>query len=217
MVRERHDTPRGTLFVLSAPSGTGKTSLVEALVDAVPNLVRSRSYTSRPARPGERDGVDYNFVESTRFTEMTEANEFLEWAMVFQHRYGTGAVDTERYREAGKDVVLVIDVQGAAQVRQTGIDMVGIFVMPPSFEVLEARLRGRSECHLPEPELRQRLRTAVQEVGARDAYDYVVVNDNLDQCVDRLRCIVCAHRARLAVMRGQADEIAGTFEKAGSR
>ncbi len=217
MDRAYHDPPRGTLFVLSAPSGTGKTSLVETLVDAVPNLVRSRSYTSRPARPGERDGVDYNFVDATRFAEMVDANEFLEWATVFQHRYGTSAVDIERHRHAGKDVVLVIDVQGAAQVRQTGIDMVSIFVMPPSFDVLEARLRGRSETHLQEAELRRRLRTAAQEVQARETYDYLVVNDELEQCVDGLRSIVCAHRARVVVMRAQGDEIAQTFEGTESR
>lgn len=173
----------------------------------------SCSYTSRPMRPGEQDGVDYNFVDPPRFTAMVQAGEFLEWATVFQHTYGTRAVDTERHRQDGKDVVLVIDVQGAAQVRRHGVDMVGVFILPPSFRVLEERLRGRSEADLAESELRRRLQTATAEVRARDAYDYVVVNDDLDRCVERLRSIVLAHRSRRAAMSPQADEIAATFER----
>src|SRR6185436_11953087 len=124
---------RGLLFIVSAPSGAGKTTLVERLVEQVPRLRMSRSYTSRAAREGELDGVDYNFVTRARFESMAAAGAFLEWADVFGNLYGTAAEDTERDLEAGDDVVLVIDVQGARQVRARGVTSTTIFVMPPSF------------------------------------------------------------------------------------
>ena len=205
---------RGSLFIVSAPSGTGKTTLVEELVKAVSDLVMSRSYTSRSPRAGEVDGADYHFVDADRFTAMVEADEFLEWAMVFGNRYGTSAADTERHRREGRDVVLVIDVQGADQVRRQGLEMVGIFVIPPSLEVLERRLRGRSQ-GASEEDLRRRLETARSEVAARAQYDYVVVNDTVDQCVDRLRCIVLAERSRTAAMAEATDRIADSFGRDG--
>src|SRR3989338_10124228 len=136
---------RGLLFIVSAPSGTGKTPLVERLVQVVPNLKMSRSYTSRPARAGEQNGVDYNFISRERFDAMVRDGAFLEWASVFGHCYGTAAAGTDALLAAGHDVVLVIDVQGARQVRTRGIETVGIFVLPPSAAVLEQRLRGRSK------------------------------------------------------------------------
>src|SRR5436309_15325702 len=136
---------RGLLFIVSAPSGAGKTTLVERLVEQLPNLRMSRSYTSRAARNGETDGVDYNFVSRGRFEAMIAAGDFLEWADVFGNLYGTSAADTERVLASGSDLVLVIDVQGARQVRRHGIETTAIFVMPPSFDVLEHRLRGRSK------------------------------------------------------------------------
>ena len=204
-------TRRGSLVIVSAPSGTGKTTLVERLVETVPDMVMSRSYTSRPARSGETDGVDYNFVDRPRFDAMIESEAFLEWATVFGHRYGTSAEDTEQHRNEGKDVVLVIDVQGASQVRARGIDSVSIFILPPSFDILEDRLRRRSGSDVSEEVLERRLATARSEVGARDAYDYIVVNDVLDTCLDQLRCIVISERLRLAAMRDQADQVARTF------
>ena len=203
---------QGILFIVSAPSGTGKTTLVERLVPRVPGLVMSRSYTSRPARPGEMDGVDYNFVSRARFNEMVAAGAFLEWAMIFGHAYGTGVEDTARLREAGTDVVLVIDVQGAETVRSRGLDSVGIFVLPPSFPALEQRLRGRSGSHATEAELRLRLDTARREVGACADYDYVVVNDEIDPSVDQLRAIVLAERARRDATRERTAEIVATFK-----
>ena len=202
---------QGRLFIVSAPSGAGKTTLVEALVKTVPNMVMSRSYTSREPRQGEVDGTDYHFIDAERFTAMVEAGEFLEWATVFGNRYGTSAADTERHRRQGRDVVLVIDVQGVEQVRRQGIEIVGIFVMPPSFEVLEHRLRSRSGEGASQEDLGRRLDTARSEVGARGAYDYVVVNERVDQCVDRLRCIVLAERSRASVMADTADGIADSF------
>jgi guanylate kinase len=197
------------LFIVSAPSGTGKTTLVERLVHALPGLTMSRSYTSRVARSGERDGTDYNFISRARFESMIQDGAFLEYADVFGNFYGTGRADTETLLAGGQDVVLVIDVQGARQVRQLGTAAVGIFVLPPSLEVLERRLRGRSKDS--EDQIRRRLQVARQEVGEYASYDYVVVNDELDTGVDRLRAIVLAERARMQAMRERAETIIGTF------
>lgn len=202
---------RGQLFVVSAPSGTGKTTVVERLVQLVPDLALSRSYTSRAARAGETDGVDYNFVTRSRFEDMIAAEEFLEWADVFGNLYGTCASDTEKFLENGQDLVLVIDVQGARQVRKRYHSTVGVFVMPPSFEVLEHRLRGRSKD--AEEAMQRRLLTARNEVAAFVEYDYVIVNDELEACVDRLRAIVLAERARLRAVRSEAESIVESFER----
>ncbi len=200
---------RGLLFIVSAPSGTGKTTLVERLVHRIPNLCLSRSYTSRATRPGEQDGVDYNFISRERFEEMARGGAFLEWADVFGNYYGTCATDTEHCLANGQDLVLVIDVQGARQVRSSGIESVGIFVLPPSAATLEQRLRGRSKDS--EEEIRNRLEAARREVSEFATYEYVVVNDELDGAVDRLRAIVLAERARVKAMRGAAETIIRTF------
>jgi guanylate kinase len=200
---------RGLLFVVSAPSGTGKTTVVEQLVREFSDLALSRSYTSRALRPGEVDGIDYNFVTRTRFEAMVAADAFLEWADVFGNLYGTCAEDAERELGVGRDLVLVIDVKGARQVRRRCTGTVGVFVMPPSFEVLEQRLRGRSQDS--EEAMQRRLQTARDEVAAFMEYDYVVVNDELAACVDRLRSIVLAERARLRCMQGVANRIVDNF------
>ena len=202
---------RGLLFIVSAPSGTGKTTLVERLVQRIPNLCLSRSYTSRDARPGEQDGVDYNFISRLRFEGMVRAAEFLEWADVFGNYYGTCRSDTERCLAGGQDQVLVIDVQGARQVRSSGVESIGIFVLPPSAEVLEQRLRGRSKDS--EAAIQKRLEAARREVSEFASYEYVVVNDELDGAVERLRAIVLGERARVKVMRETAETIIETFHK----
>jgi guanylate kinase len=201
---------RGLLFIVSAPSGAGKTTLVERLVEQTPHLKMSRSYTSRPMRDGETDGVDYNFVTRERFEAMVAVGEFLEWADVFGNLYGSSAADTERVLESGSDLVLVIDVQGARKVRRRGIETSAVFVMPPSAEVLEKRLRGRSKDS--EEAIQRRLHVARQEVAAFVEYDFVVINDELTGAVDRLRGIVLAERARLKNMRGEAESIVRTFD-----
>lgn len=200
---------RGLLFVVSAPSGTGKTTVVERLVQVVPDLGLSRSYTSRAMRTGEKDGVDYNFITREQFEAMIAADAFLEWADVFGNLYGTGKAETERELAAGRDLVLVIDVQGARQVRSHGANAIGIFVLPPSFEALERRLRGRSKDS--EEAIRKRLATARREIRAVAEYEYVIVNDELDACVDRLRSIVLAERARPRVMAPAVTRIVGSF------
>jgi guanylate kinase len=202
-------SPRGLLFIVSAPSGTGKTTLVERLVQDLPNLHMSRSYTSRPARAGEHDGVDYNFISRERFDAMVQDGAFLEWADVFGNCYGTAAADTEAMLARGEDVVLVIDVQGARQVRSRGIETVGIFVLPPSAAILEQRLRGRSKD--TEDQIRRRLEVACREVSEFAQYEYVVVNDELETAVSRIGAIVLAERARVKVMRRAAEKIIRTF------
>ena len=200
---------RGLLFVVSAPSGTGKTTVVEKLVQVTPDLALSRSYTSRAVRPGETDGIDYNFITRNRFEAMIEGDAFLEWADVFGNLYGTCAEDSDRELNQGRDLVLVIDVQGARQVRRRCPGTVGVFVLPPSFEILERRLRGRSKDS--EEAMQRRLQTARDEVAAFVEYEYVVVNDALDACVERLRSIVLAERARLRSMQEAAERIVETF------
>jgi guanylate kinase len=200
---------RGLLFIVSAPSGAGKTTLVERLVEQTPNLRMSRSYTSRAARQGETDGVDYNFVTRVRFEAMAAGGEFLEWADVFGNLYGTCATDTDRMLSDGDDVVLVIDVQGARKVRRRGVPAISVFVMPPSYDVLEQRLRGRSKDS--EQAIQRRLTVAREEVASFEEYDFIVINDELTGAVDRLRGIVLGERARLGRMRGVAQRIVGTF------
>jgi guanylate kinase len=200
----------GLLFIVSAPSGTGKTTLVEKLVQILPNLRMSRSYTSRPARAGERDGVDYNFINRGDFERRIEASHFLEWADVFGNYYGTAAEDVEQMLSAGQDVVLVIDVQGARQVKARGVDHTAIFVMPPSFEVLEQRLRGRSKD--TDEAMQRRLDTARAEASSYVDYDYVVVNDDLEPTVVRLQEIIAAERSRMHRMRSVAERILETFK-----
>jgi guanylate kinase len=199
----------GLLFIISAPSGAGKTTLAEQLATRIPRLKLSRSYTSRPARSGETDGVDYNFVSRDRFEQMVAAGEFLEWADVFGNLYGTRAIDTRALLDDGDDVVLVIDVQGARTVRASGTTTTAIFVMPPSFEILERRLRGRSKDS--EAAIQRRLQVAREEVAAFTEYDFVVVNDEVAAALDQLRSIVLAQRARLVAMQPEAETIVRTF------
>ena len=153
--------------------------------------------------------MDYNFVKRDRFEAMAEAGEFLEWAPVFGNLYGTRAADTEALLASGHDVVLVIDVQGARKVRARQIETVAVFVMPPSFEVLEQRLRGRSKDS--EQAIQHRLEVAREEVAAYAEYDFVVVNDDVTTALDLLRSIVVAERARLGPMRHDAETIVRTF------
>ena len=201
---------RGLLIVVSAPSGTGKTTVIERLVEVCPQLVRSRSYTSRAPRPGELDGVDYNFVDRPAFEALVRGDGFLEWADVFGNLYGTGRRETEALLAAGFDVVLVIDVQGARQVRARSAEAVGVFLLPPSFEVLESRLRGR--CLDPEAAISRRLATARAEIAAVDEYEYVVINDELERAVGEICAIVTAERARRARRASVIEPIARSFK-----
>ena len=199
------------LFIVSAPSGTGKTTVIERLVRVTDRLKLSRSYTSRAPRGDEAHGVDYNFVSRATFETMIARGEFLEHADVFGNLYGTHAGDTTRCLESGDDVVLVIDVQGARTVRAVGLPHVAIFVLPPYYDALENRLRGRSKDS--DEAMRKRLEVAREEVSAFEEYDYVVINDQLESCVERIRSIVLAERAKLQCMRPTALDVLKTFER----
>ncbi|MGP1413320.1 MAG: guanylate kinase [Pyramidobacter piscolens] len=175
---------KGTLFVLSGPSGAGKGTIRARVFEALDGLSYSVSCTTRAPREGERDGVDYRFITPEDFAARIAAGDFLEWADVHRHRYGTLKSDVEKVLNEGKDMFLEIDVQGALQVKKKMPEAVTLFVVPPSIEVLEERLRGRrSE---GEAAVRLRLRNAVEEMKQRDLYDFVVVNDSLDEAVKRV-------------------------------
>jgi guanylate kinase len=186
----------GILFIVSSPSGGGKTSLVRALLEAEPAVRLSVSYTTRPARPGEADGRDYHFVALPVFERMLEAGEFLESAVIYGNRYGTSQKWIERERAEGHDVVLEIDWQGAQQVRRLMRQVTSIFILPPSLEVLESRLRGRGQDS--EEVVARRLAAAREEIGHVAEYEYVIINSDFDRAAQDLRSIVRAERLKLA-------------------
>jgi guanylate kinase len=188
----------GILYIISAPSGSGKTTLVNELRQYVPNLEFSVSYTTRPPRGSEQDGREYHFITRGEFEAMIERNEFLEHAQVFGNYYGTTKSVLEQARERGNNVLLDIDVQGERQVKQKMPDAVSIFVLPPSRAELESRLRKRSlsENVHAEDVIRRRLDTARREIENYPNYDYILINDRLEQSVDKLQAIVLGERIR---------------------
>lgn len=184
--------PRGTLFIVSAPSGAGKTSLVRALLESASGVTVSISYTTRHRRPGETDGVDYYFVDRARFRAMIEADEFLEYAEVFGNYYGTARSTVDQALARGDDMLLEIDWQGARQVREHGAACVGIFILPPSWSVLEQRLRARGQDD--EAVISQRMSEAVNEMSHYGEYDYLLVNDDFQCALADLQSIIRARR-----------------------
>jgi len=187
---------KGILFIVSAPSGSGKTTLCNKLVDSLKGLNRSISMTTRPPRPGERDGIDYIFIEKEEFLKRKKKNEFLEWAQVFDECYGTPKKYIDHLMTKGQDVVLNIDVQGAMKIRRTrSISSVCIFVLPPSMSELQGRLRNRSTD--TKKEIAKRMSIAKKEVAYLPRYDYVVINNVLDSALENLRSIVIAERCRI--------------------
>jgi len=204
-----HRGGRGSVLIISAPSGAGKSTLVKHLLAAVPGLSFSVSFTTRPPRRGERQGREYFFVSRDRFQRMIAAGEFVEWADVFGHFYGTSRRQIDAARNAGKDILLDIDVQGHRQVCRALPEAVSIFVLPPSFRELERRLRHR---HSEAPEvIAKRLHTARREITHWPEYDYLVVNDDLRAAVRTLKAVVLAARARRAVQAPRVLKIVKTF------
>mgnify|MGYP002735297492 CR=1 FL=1 len=193
--------PRGTLFIASAPSGAGKTSLVRELIDRLDGIQVSVSHTTRARRPGEVDGVNYHFVERADFEAMIERGEFFEHARVFDNHYGTSRVAVEHMLAVGQDVILEIDWQGARQAREQMPDAVSVFILPPSREELERRLAGRgTDEHAV---IVARMREAISEMSHFDEYDYLVINDDFTTALNELQSLVVAHRHRRERMQAR--------------
>ncbi|MDB5663028.1 MAG: guanylate kinase, partial [Sphingomonas bacterium] len=192
---------RGVLFVLSSPSGAGKSTIARKLLASDRDIAMSVSATTRPMRPGEVDGVDYHFVDLERFREMTANGDFLEWAHVFGHRYGTPAAPVHQMLEDGRDVLFDIDWQGAQQLfQQAGGDVVRVFILPPSVEELGRRLAARGTD--TQEVVVARMARAASEISHWDGYDYVLINDDVERCFGQVRTILEAERLKRSRQTG---------------
>lgn len=189
----------GNLYIVSAPSGAGKTSLVAALLHSLPGVQVSISHTTRPPRPGEQDGVNYHFVDHSAFTLMLEEGAFLESAEVFGNRYGTSQRWVEETLRRGLDVILEIDWQGARQIRQLMPNAISIFILPPSRATLAQRLTQRGQD--PAAVIAERMNQAITEMSHYGDADYLIVNDVFDQALDELRAVLLAGRLCSASQR----------------
>lgn len=186
---------RGNLFVIAAPSGAGKTSLVKTLLDSTAGVCVSVSHTTRTMRPGEQSGVHYHFVDVAQFEKLRDAGDFLEWAQVFDNFYGTSKTAVDNTLCQGQDVILEIDWQGARQVAAIFPDCIRIFILPPSKQALEQRLSNRGQDN--EEIIARRMRDAVSEMSHYREFDYLVFNDDFDQALQELRSIIIAQRLKL--------------------
>lgn len=205
--------PQGILFVVSSPSGGGKGTLIRRVLGAVPGLSYSISWTTRAPRPGERDGVSYHFVSVDEFERIRAAGGFLEWAVVHGNLYGTARSVVEQELSEGHDIILEIDVQGAAAVRETMSGVVGIFILPPSLEVLRARLAARMT-ERPE-ELALRLRNARGEVEEYCYFDYLILNDEVERASAQMAAVILAERARRERQEWVARRVLASFSAPG--
>lgn len=213
-----------TVFIISAPSGSGKSTLVRNLMTRDGNLLFSVSYTTRTPRGAEIPGSDYHYIAREEFERRIAAGEFLEWAEVFGHYYGTHRSILDRAEAEGKDLLLDIDVQGARQLKESFPEAVSVFILAPSREVLEQRLRSRSAAEQKlqssgdaEPVIQRRLTKAAEEIGNYGQYDYVLVNDDLQRSTDTLAAIVMAERVRRIRVEPVVRSILATFETARAR
>jgi guanylate kinase len=203
-------TPRGTLFVVSSPSGGGKGTLIRRVLDVVPNLSYSVSYTTRAPRYGEVEGREYFFVDRPAFEGMIAADEFLEWACVHGNLYGTAKHQVAVETAAGLDIILEVDVQGADSVRHLLLDSVSVFILPPSYEILKQRLIARGTD--TQEELEVRLRNAPEELNQYSKFDYVIFNDNVERASSQLASIIHAERARRARQESLVKEVIQKFK-----
>ena len=204
-----HAPSRGTLFVVSSPSGGGKGTIIRHVLEVVGNLRYSVSYTTRAPRTGEANGREYFFVNRDTFDEMVAAGEFLEWACVHGNFYGTAKNQIIEDTAAGADIILEVDVQGAASVRRLLMDSVSIFILPPSFAVLRHRLCARGT-DTPES-LEVRLRNAPEELRQYSSFDYVIINDEIDRAVGQLASIIYAERARCVRQERVVEQVIKEF------
>jgi guanylate kinase len=185
---------QGLLFVLSAPAGTGKTTLVQQLLGRIPHMMESVSFTTRPPRPQEREGEHYHFIDSTAFTSKIASGDFLEYAKVYGHFYGTSRQWVDVQRAAGKHVILVIDTQGAAKLMEQQLDAIYLFLLPPSQKALRQRLESRGT--ETQAVIEERLSWAERELARAQNYDYLVINDSLSTACDALYSIIVAEEHR---------------------
>lgn len=185
---------KGKIFVLSSPSGGGKTTLAQQLLETTSNMVRSISMTTRAPRNGEQDKIDYHFVTNKEFLDLVKKDGFLEYANVFDQYYGTPKAFVEKNQNKGKDILLLIDVQGAEQIRRHCREAILIFIMPPSMSVLQDRLKNRSTD--TDHEIKKRLEVAKDEISQAKLYDYIVINSNLKQAEKDLKAIITAERLK---------------------
>jgi guanylate kinase len=205
---------RGMLIVVSSPSGGGKGTLIDRVLQTMEGVSYSVSYTTRPPRPKEKDGREYFFVSTAAFEEMVERGEFLEWANVYGHLYGTNRHQVEREREAGRDIVLEIDVQGAESIRRLVADAVTIFILPPSFEMLRSRLIARGTDSAED--LQRRLRGAPAEVEQYRNFQYVILNDDINRASAQLASVIYAERAKRERQEMSSHDALADFARAGS-
>ncbi|MFM7570295.1 MAG: guanylate kinase [Betaproteobacteria bacterium] len=195
----------GSLFVIVAPSGAGKTSLVRGLLENEPDVRLSVSFTTRAPRPGERDGIDYRFVTVSEFESRRAEGEFLEWARVHDNLYGTSRAWIESQMGAGQDIILEIDCQGATQVKRLYPDAVGIFIAPPSIEELARRLRARAQDS--ESVIERRINAAQAELAQADHFEYVIINQHFGDALEQLRALVRAARLRFSRQCARHPEV----------
>ncbi len=202
----------GILFIVSAPSGAGKTTLCRMTVDYFSDLMHSISYTTRPPREGELDKADYHFISNLAFQQMIDRGEFLEWAEVHGNRYGTSLNDIQSLLKNGLDIILDIDVQGARQVKKqlsanSGQSAVFIFVLPPSLEACEQRIRNRGKDN--QETILSRLENAKSEIKEHVWYDYLIINENIEDAFQKLKSIIMAERSRREIMATQVKKLYG--------
>jgi guanylate kinase len=201
----------GNLFIISAPSGAGKTSLVHALLDINPHIDLSVSYTTRDPRPGEQDGKDYHFVSREIFLEMAKHGEFLESAEVYGNLYGTSQTWIGQEITRGRDILLEIDWQGAAQVRRLFPDSISIFILPPSIAALEQRLKGRGKDN--DAVIARRMAAVREDVAHVTEFDYVIINDNLNEALHELDAVVLSARLRCAKQLSRHQALINQLQK----
>jgi len=182
------------LFVISSPSGGGKTTLTRKLVERIPWVIHSTSYTTRPPSEGEIDGMDYYFISDHQFEKMAKAGEMLEWAVIYGHMYGTAKKSIEELQAKGYDIILTIDTQGAAQLRASGLEAVFVFLMPPSAKILAERLHKRKRD--TEEMIQRRLEFSCHEYRQIYHYDYIVINDSFEKALEALAAIIAAERCK---------------------
>ena len=201
---------RGTLFVVSSPSGGGKGTLIRHVLDVVENLSYSVSYTTRAPRPTEVNGREYFFISRDEFEQRIAAGDFLEYANVHGHLYGTSLAESRKVANMGRDLIVEVDVQGAASVRNLGLDSVSIFILPPSLETLRQRLLARGTDTAES--LAVRLRNAPEELSQYSSFDYVILNDDVDRATSQLAAIISAERARRSRQADLVDDVVQKFK-----